>query len=171
MEDLIWFMAFAQLSALVIDKSFLPQVERIRAGVPTLQEVITLDEQPDGAPSVAAWAREYAGQRCVARRQLDDIALIKSSGGTTGRPKAIMQSHRALHTVYRITNQFCAPAKAPVHLVVAPLTHAAGATAVGLSSFGTRNVIAPSADPAVVLERIRATWLRPDGPPARAKWH
>jgi acyl-CoA synthetase (AMP-forming)/AMP-acid ligase II len=154
MEDLIWFMAFAQLSALVIDSSLLPQVERIRAGVPTLQTVITLDEQADGAPSVAGWAREYAGKRCVAPRELDDIALIKSSGGTTGRPKAIMQSHRALHTVYRISNQFCAPAKEPVHLVVAPLTHAAGATAVGLSSFGTRNVIAPSADPAVVLELI-----------------
>jgi acyl-CoA synthetase (AMP-forming)/AMP-acid ligase II len=65
-----------------------------------------------------------------------------------------MQSHRSLLTAYRITNQFCPPQKESVHLVVAPLTHAAGAATMGLSTFGTRNVLAPSPDPAVVLELI-----------------
>ncbi|HEX6017768.1 MAG TPA: AMP-binding protein [Burkholderiaceae bacterium] len=165
-EDLIWFMAFVELSALVVDRRFLPEVERIRGGVPTLREVIVLDGEGGGLPSVTAWMREHAGARVETRGDLDDIALIKSSGGTTGRPKAIMQSHRALHALYRASNRFCPPAKEPVHLVVAPLTHAAGATAIGLSPFGTRNVIAPSADPAVVLalierERVTHVFLPP----------
>lgn len=153
MEDLIWFMQFTKLSALVLHSQFAAHAERIRAGVPTLQTLIGLD-QPIGDQSVLDWCTAYAGERCTSPRTLDDIALIKSSGGTTGRPKAIMQSHRSLLAAYRIINQYTTPAKEQVGLVVAPLTHAAGATTMGLSAFGMRNVIAPSADPAVILELI-----------------
>jgi acyl-CoA synthetase (AMP-forming)/AMP-acid ligase II len=153
-EDLIWFMRFTQVSALVYHEQYLPHVDRIRAEVPTLTVCVAFGERVGDGPSTEAWKREHSGQICDTRRELDDIALIKSSGGTTGRPKAIVQSHRCLLAAYRIANQFTAPEKDPVHLVVAPLTHAAGATAMGLSAFGTRNVIAPSADPAVILELI-----------------
>ena len=153
-EDLIWFMRFTELSALIYHEQYLPYLDRIRSEVPTIKTCIALNEQGATGPSIEAWLRDHAGQTCDTRRGLDDIALIKSSGGTTGRPKAIIQTHRCLLSAYRIANQFCAPEKEPVHLVVAPLTHAAGATAMGLSAFGTRNVIAPSTDPAVILELI-----------------
>jgi acyl-CoA synthetase (AMP-forming)/AMP-acid ligase II len=152
-DDLIWFMRFAKLSALVLHSQFAPLAQRIRDGVPTLEVVIGLDTPIDGA-SIADWCREHAGRQCRAQRGLDDIAIIKSSGGTTGRPKAIMQSHRALLTTYRVITQFLPPAKEPVHLIAAPLTHAAGASAIALSIFGIRHVIAASADPAAVLETI-----------------
>lgn len=153
-EDLIWFMRFTEMSALVYHGQYLPHIDRIRSEVPTLTACIAFDEHTAAGTSTEAWKRDHSGQTCDTRRELDDIALIKSSGGTTGRPKAIVQSHRCLLSAYRIANQFTAPAKEPVHLVVAPLTHAAGATAMGLSAFGTRNVLAPSADPAVILELI-----------------
>ncbi|MCZ4583449.1 class I adenylate-forming enzyme family protein [Rhodococcus opacus] len=153
-EDLIWFMRFTKMSALVYHEQYLPHIDRIRSEVPTLTACIAFGEHTAPGLSTEAWKREHSGQTCTTRRDLDDIALIKSSGGTTGRPKAIMQSHRCLLAAYRIANQFTVPAKDPVHLVVAPLTHAAGATAMGLSAFGTRNVIAPSTDPATVLELI-----------------
>jgi acyl-CoA synthetase (AMP-forming)/AMP-acid ligase II len=152
-DDLIWFMRFAKVSALVLHSQFAAHAQRIRDGVPTLDALIGLDA-PIEDVSVTDWCREHAGQHCRAQRGLDDIAIIKASGGTTGRPKAIMQSHRALLTTYRIVTQFTQPAKEPVHLVVAPLTHAAGAGAMGLSIFGIRHVIASSADPATVLEAI-----------------
>lgn len=153
-EDLIWFMTFTEVSAVIFHEQYRPYIDRIRAEVPTLKVAIAFGEPNAAGPTIEAFTRDHAGQRCTTRRGLDDIAQIKASGGTTGRPKAIMQSHRCLLSAYRIANQFTAPEKDPVHLVVAPLTHAAGATAMGLSAFGTRNVIAPSADPAVILELI-----------------
>jgi acyl-CoA synthetase (AMP-forming)/AMP-acid ligase II len=50
----------------------------------------------------------------------------------------------------------------PVHLVVAPLTHAAGVTHWAFLSRGVTNVLAPSADARIVLEAIerhRASFL------------
>ncbi|MDM0015802.1 AMP-binding protein [Variovorax sp. J22P168] len=154
-DDIVWFASFCEIRVLICHAQYAPHLERMKAGIPTLERVIGLTEvlEPAG-DSIVQWVRDFAGQRVNERRADDDIAIIKSSGGTTGRPKAIMQSHRSLETAYRISNQFMPPRKDPVHLVVAPLTHAAGATMVALARIGARNVIAPSADPAVILEAI-----------------
>jgi acyl-CoA synthetase (AMP-forming)/AMP-acid ligase II len=154
-EDIVWFARFCEVAVLVCHEQYAPHLERMKAEIPTLRRVIGLTEPLEaGGPSITQWLKAFAGQHVDVRREPDDIAIIKSSGGTTGRPKAIMQSHRSLETAYRISNQFMPPRKDPVHLVVAPLTHAAGATMVALARIGARNVIATSADPAVILETI-----------------
>ncbi len=154
-EDIVWFARFCEVTVLICHEQYAPHLERLKEGIPTLKRVIGLTKplEQDG-DCIEQWLNDFAGQRVSVRRAADDIAIIKSSGGTTGRPKAIMQSHRSLETAYRIVNQFTPPKKDPVHLVVAPLTHAAGATMVALARVGARNVIAPSADPAVILETI-----------------
>ena len=154
-EDIAWFASFCEVAVLVCHAQYAPHLERMKSEIPTLRRVIGLAGPLEaGGPSITQWLNEFAGQRVNVRREPDDTAIIKSSGGTTGRPKAIMQSHRSLETAYRISNQFMPPRKDPVHLVVAPLTHAAGATMVALARIGARNVIASSADPAVILETI-----------------
>ena len=154
-EDLIWFMQFTKVRALVAHAQFAPHLARIRKGVPTLEIVIGLDAPLEqGKPCIAGWSREHAGRHVGIRKPLDAAAQIKSSGGTTGRPKAIIQTHRSLLTAYRIQNQFAVPDKEPVHLVVAPLTHAAGATTMAMATFGTRNVLASSPDAGAILDAI-----------------
>jgi acyl-CoA synthetase (AMP-forming)/AMP-acid ligase II len=154
-EDIVWFAKFCEVAVLICHEQYAPHLERLKREIPTLKRVIGLTTPLEHAGDcIEQWVRDFADQRVTVRRQADDIAIIKSSGGTTGRPKAIMQSHRSLETAYRISNQFTPPSKDPVHLVVAPLTHAAGATMVALARIGSRNVIAPSADPGVILEAI-----------------
>jgi acyl-CoA synthetase (AMP-forming)/AMP-acid ligase II len=154
-EDIAWFAAFCEVAVLVCHTQYAEHLPRLREAIPTLRLVIGLERPLEaGGACIDQWVKDFAGHKVSVRRGLDDTAIIKSSGGTTGRPKAIMQSHRSLLTAYRISNQFMLPRKAPVHLVVAPLTHAAGATMVALARFGARNVIAASADPGVILEAI-----------------
>ncbi|TDN58019.1 AMP-binding protein [Paraburkholderia sp. BL10I2N1] len=155
-DDIAWFMQFTDVSAMFCHETYLPQMEKIRSGAPALKTVIGLSQaaQPSG-PTLSAWCEQFSGKRVeTIDKNADDVAIIKSSGGTTGKPKAIMQTHRALETAYRISNQFTQPDKDPVHLFVAPFTHAAGATFMALARFGARNVLAPSTDPGELLALI-----------------
>lgn len=152
-DTLIWFMQFVSLGGLVLDSSMAQHAERFRKEVPSLKIIIGLNEPIDEL-SISKLCSDNANQQCETGRELDDTAIIKSSGGTTGKPKAIIQTHRALLALYRTTNRFAQHEKPPVHLVIAPMTHAAGATMLILSKQGARNIISPSADPAVILEQI-----------------
>lgn len=162
-DDIIWFARFCKISVLICHSQYAPHVARMREEMPALKLVIGLTEPVEaGGETVGQCIQDFAGERVVVRRHDDDIALVKSSGGTTGRPKAIMQSHRTLETAYRVFLQFTQPRKEPVHLVVGPLTHAAGFSLLALRGVGARNVIAPSADPADILaliERERVTHI------------
>ena len=84
-----------------------------------------------------------------------DLALLYFTGGTTGRPKGVMLSHRNL-----VANSFhktlaCRFQPDDVYLAVAPFFHVAGtAPLVGLLWMGGSFVILPAFDPATSLDAI-----------------
>ncbi|MCC2656789.1 MAG: o-succinylbenzoate--CoA ligase [Panacagrimonas sp.] len=84
----------------------------------------------------------------------DSVASIFSSGGTTGRPKGVLWSHMTWETM--IANFYGAlpVGKPPVHLVIAPMTHAAGGVAMMLMAVGATHVILPHFDAEHVMHAI-----------------
>jgi acyl-CoA synthetase (AMP-forming)/AMP-acid ligase II len=81
------------------------------------------------------------------------VALLSTSG-TTGEPKGAIQDHQAFETMiasYYATLRFDEP---PVNLIVAPLTHAAGAVHYSFLPLGCTNVLLHSADPGAILAAI-----------------
>jgi acyl-CoA synthetase (AMP-forming)/AMP-acid ligase II len=152
------FMMTADVEVLICHSAFATRLPELRKLSPNLRLVIGLDKvvEPNGAV-VSEWMKIHDGKIVNTRKLPDDVAIIKASGGTTGKPKAIMQTHRALDAAYRIVNQFSAPkGDNPVHLILAPLTHAAGATTLALAEFGTSNVLASGRDPAAILAEMEA---------------
>lgn len=107
----------------------------------------------------------------VPRPELDDLALIQYTSGTTGTPKGVMLSHRNL-----VANAAQARAWVPsvprgtsVVYAVLPLFHAYGLTLclTFAMSMGARLVLFPSFDPDMVLRVVKkrpATFL-PAVPP------
>lgn len=87
---------------------------------------------------------------------LEDLALIMYTSGTTGRPKGAMLSHRNLF--YQYVNALIGQdlRQDEVHLAVAPLFHIAGLNMVTLPTFtlGGRIIIHRSFSPDTVLREI-----------------
>ena len=156
-EAIIGFAEFCDVEVLIMHSAYAEHVDALRAGIPTLKRIIGLtDAVEEGGATIAEWLASHHGARVLVRREAGDLAIIKASGGTTGLPKAIMQSHGSLETAYRIGNM-CVPPRtdSPAFLIAAPLTHAAGATMIAYAQFGMRNVVATSATPADILETIQ----------------
>ncbi len=150
------FMDTADVEVLICHPALADRVEALRRLHPRLRAVVGFDAplEPGGA-TLAGWLADHAGARHDHRAAPDDVALIKASGGTTGAPKAILQTHRALETAYRTLNRYAAPqTDDPVHLVVAPLTHAAGASTLAFAEFAATNVLAGARAPEAILAQM-----------------
>lgn len=84
----------------------------------------------------------------------EHVVSIIPTGGTTGKPKGVM--HNNLNWIAQVANVSTAlPPKGPVvHLVVAPLTHGAGAIAAILTAQGATHVILDCFDAEKVMRSI-----------------
>ncbi|WP_235502175.1 long-chain-fatty-acid--CoA ligase [Angustibacter sp. Root456] len=154
--------------------SALPPLKRIALRLPVAKARATRAAMTAPAPGVARWERLLASPPLPAdhpRPAAADVALLQYTGGTTGRPKAAVLTHRNLRA-----NAAQGRAWVPglvdgeeVVYAVLPLFHAYGLTLclTFSMSIGATLVLLPRFDVAMVLEAMRrrpATFL-PAVPP------
>ncbi|AFK55636.1 AMP-binding protein [Tistrella mobilis] len=134
--------------------SFEAALDRIKALCPKIRRFICLDRAGSDGPWLEDWLADAADTDPDVTLGPDDLVGILSSGGTTGRPKGIMLTQLNWGTM--IANFYAGvdPGPAPVHLLVTPMTHAAGVMAIVLMAAGARNIILPGFDAARVLDTI-----------------
>ncbi|WP_100808844.1 AMP-binding protein [Streptomyces malaysiensis] len=85
-----------------------------------------------------------------------DVAWLQYTGGTTGRPKGVMQPHRSMvQMVYAYLADFEQP-HLPRYLAAAPLTHAAGLAVIPALLRGGTVVIEQGFEPSRFLDVIEA---------------
>ncbi|BBZ38910.1 long-chain-fatty-acid--CoA ligase [Mycobacterium conspicuum] len=122
-EELVHVLNDSDVRLLFVGAEFAPTVERIRAQLPGVQRIVVVGGQRDEYESWLAAATPAAADPDV-----DDhaTALVIYSSGTTGRPKGVVLSQRAL--VNHIVNM--APPfpfeDGDANLVAMPLFHVGG---------------------------------------------
>jgi acyl-CoA synthetase (AMP-forming)/AMP-acid ligase II len=123
--------------------SFEDNVKVIRQKCPKIKNYVCLDRGDAGAVAFDAFVAGFDGEAPEFPDRPDDICGIFSSGGTTGRPKGILWTNTVLETMIAAMAAHMPPkpGKPPVHLCAAPMTHAAGITAISLMPFGTTNIV------------------------------
>jgi len=144
---------------LFFQKYFAPAVAELRPRLPKVKLWLCIDGEPaelPGVRSLASWAAEQPATRPDVRVELDDVVMLSATGGTTGAPKGVMNTHRSAQT-------FCAHymigcsyggGDAPVNLAAAPMTHTAGLLSLPTTARGGTVVVVTKPEPALMLAAI-----------------
>jgi fatty-acyl-CoA synthase len=165
-EDYLYVIEDAEIDLLIYDADhFEAQVAEIERRAPRIKHFLALGGQ--GARSLDKAAAAYEARPLAAPVvDPDALARIAYSGGTTGKPKGIMVTHRGILTASLIQLTEWEWPEEIRYLICAPLSHAGAASLTPILVKGGAMVVLPGFDPvgfmaAVEKYRITATLMVP----------
>jgi acyl-CoA synthetase (AMP-forming)/AMP-acid ligase II len=160
-EEFVNTVAFADVSALVVDSSLLGVVDQAIVGLPHIDRsnVFVVDGQ--GIEHAYATFEDLlaSGDDAPIQRVPDeyDTMWMAFTGGTTGPSKACMASHRAMAHMWAVMSQDFDVRRSDVGLIASSLNHALGVQfGMALLHLGGTLIVLPEFNPVTVLETIEA---------------
>src|SRR6266568_1691985 len=156
--EIVFILNDSESKALVVDKTFAPYTTG-RDTFPTVQSLIFAgDETPAGMTNYEDVVSKGAHMQESVDQQMedDDLSGLYYTGGTTGRAKGVMLSHKnvvsnAIHVILATGYS-----DRDVYLHAAPMFHLADiASTFALTMLGARHVFIPMFNPVHVLEAIQ----------------
>ncbi|MFJ5917252.1 AMP-binding protein [Streptomyces ardesiacus] len=151
-SDHITVCADAEATVLVVTAPLEEHGHQVLAEVDSLRHLMVIPASggpPEGEPPAA-------GSLDRSPATETDVAWLQYTGGTSGRPKGVMQPHRSMvQMVYAHLADFEQP-HLPRYLAAAPLTHAAGLAVLPVLLRGGTVVIEQGFEPSRFLDVIEA---------------
>ena len=162
-----------EIRALLVEREFLPLVEGIRGELHKLRHVVLMDGPAgEGASGDGAWGDGTWGSGMVGYEDLlqsadasslrppewdeNEMVFLCYTGGTTGRPKGVMLSHRNVAAQCLHTIQLAEFNERTIWLHVSPMFHAADYwSCFAVSAVGGFHTFIEKFDPLRTLELIQ----------------
>lgn len=154
------YINYVRCKWLVYHSSKADEVEQLKALCPGMRHFVCLDRRMGDDPSLAEFmagvsAADFVEPRIDAFGNLFDMVGIFPTGGTTGPSKGANVTNLGWGTMIETAaDAMGGRTDAPVALVSAPITHAAGPIALSTLSLGATQVILPGFDAERVLQTI-----------------
>lgn len=165
-DDHAYLLEDSGVTTLFVDPSqFAERAVALRARVGSLQRIVGLGPGA-GDEDILAALPGYTPTALESVAQSEDICTLIYTGGTTGRPKGVIHTHRVQVTmVMTELTEWDWPAEVRF-LAMTPITHAAGAMIVAVMSRGGTFVMSKGFDAQrffdlVERHRITCTFLVP----------
>jgi acyl-CoA synthetase (AMP-forming)/AMP-acid ligase II len=154
MQENATMMRRFDVEVLFFDPSMRSQVEEIvELGLDL--KLVALDTC-DGFTALQHWVGEHPETKPDLDIRMDDVIAVSPTGGTTGEPKGVMNTHRSFSVM--VAHQLMAltydVGERIVNLAAAPMTHTAGVLSLQTSARGGTVVVVPRATPDHILPAI-----------------
>ncbi len=154
-NELLYVLSDSGARALFFGKDYLATAEILLKEDLRAEHFICIDESVSGMKSYEEMISGSPATEPLMPIDEEDIAVLGYTGGTTGKPKGVMTTHRNIIT--SCYNNVIERALNPnaVFLNVPPLFHAGGANSMFTFSFlGATNATINSSDMSVILKTI-----------------
>jgi acyl-CoA synthetase (AMP-forming)/AMP-acid ligase II len=135
---------------------FEKEAEQVLREVEGIKEIVCLDREGAAGTYLEDWTADYRQDFPVTEENPEDLFALFPTGGTTGKPKGVMITHRNIETMYANTWQAFMFRDNSRHLVVAPMTHTAGILGCAHFTRGGTNYMMAKADPEAILKAVEA---------------
>jgi acyl-CoA synthetase (AMP-forming)/AMP-acid ligase II len=139
---------------LFYSSQYLTEAGELMQAVPGLRACVCLDRPTSLGMFIEDWITEPERRHEIGAEIPGDTLAIFPTGGTTGAPKGVMVTHEAMGTMMANMVSHLAYYEGTRHLVVAPMTHAAGIMACLHFARGGCNVSMTTTKPTAVLDAI-----------------
>ncbi|MGF6202522.1 AMP-binding protein [Pseudomonas laurylsulfatiphila] len=141
---------------LLFHSTYANEAAQLKERCPGLRELVCIDGDCGVGTSLAAWSQGAPANftPAVGTGSLDDTFALYPTGGTTGKSKGVMITHRNIHTFFSNFYAHFDYHDSTCHLVVAPMTHTAGLTGCLHFARGGTNAIMAGAVPEAVADAI-----------------
>lgn len=141
---------------LFFQQAFAEEVNALRSELPKVKHWVCIDAALPGASELADWCGDQSSGKPDVIAGLDDVFIIMPTGGTTGKSKGVMNTHRAIQTSLAHFMMACTyrDGTRPVNLAAAPMTHTAGLLSLPTTAQGGKVVVLTKPDPALLIGAI-----------------
>ncbi len=159
-----YLLDLLDVDTLFIHSEVADRILAFREQCPNIRRYIALDQPVAGADG---WIEDMLVQsdEPVPQRRAghaDELGFLANTGGTTGRSKGVMLTNGNWQALVSSLVASMPMKHAPVNLVAAPMTHAAGPLALASMALGGTVVVLPKFEPKAVIEAIarhRVTYI------------
>ena len=144
---------------LFYQQAFAEVIAQIQPRLPKVRHWICIDGDSPGvadALSLTDWIKDQPATKPHVAVDLNDVVVVSPTGGTTGLPKGVMNTHRSYQTAFAHFMIACPyeDEHRPVTLAAAPMTHTSGLLSLPVTARGGTVVVLAKPDPTLMLGAI-----------------
>lgn len=152
-NELAALLNLTHCNALFYQAAEAERVLRIKRSVPTLERTVAIGNATPDSPSLDDWMAPPGSRVSLPDDDPEAPAWIMGTGGTTGLPKAVVLSQRAVVTqTWALVAHM--PEQQPAQVAMTPMTHASGGLTYPVLLQGGSTLVLNGFNPSELLDVV-----------------